>query len=99
MYSGDIFLAVTKIVVRPELITILTEMVKWSCLKSSIPKSLSHKKKARSEVTFICICLDMFLGGIVNNPTLVMDNDKMSIFTLMDLPAPLNAVACEELLA
>lgn len=52
-----------------------------------------------TEVAFICICLDMFLGGIVNNPTLVMADDKMSILTLMDLPAPLNAVACEELLA
>lgn len=63
-------------------------------------KLITYKKMTDvSEVTFICICLDMFLGGIVNNPTLVMDNDKMSILTLTDLPAPLNAVACEELLA
>lgn len=41
----------------------------------------------------------MFLGGIVNNPTLVMDNDKMSILILLDLPALVNAVACEVLLA
>lgn len=51
-----------------------------------------------TEITFICICLDRFLGGTVNNPTMVMDNDKMSIFILMDFH-PLNAVACEVLLA
>ena len=38
-------------------------------------------------------------GGIVDNPTLVMDNDKMSILILLDLPAPVNAVVCEVLLA
>lgn len=65
-------------------------------------KKLMTQKNPRhtllTEIAFICICLDRFLGRIVNNPTMVMDNDKMSILLLMDFH-PLNAVTCEVLLA
>lgn len=59
----------------------------------------NHRHILLAEIAFICICLDTFLRGIVNNPRLAMDNDKMSILILLDLPAPLNAIACEVPLA